>query len=160
MVKLLPTAKAVGEAQKATIGGDEARVQDYTLEAQGKKMQIQAIVIRKKDIAVSVLGLGTEEGFKEFGRAVGITAQSITIKEEPPDPGLVGHLAAGEVFVERRRDEQRVQSLVQLFTDHLSQRHVHGALVVDVDPEQQHRPDGRLPGRRRPGVASSSGATR
>ena len=90
MAKLLPTAKAVGEAQKATIGGDEARVQDYTLEAQGKKMQIQAIVIRKKDVAVSVLGLGTEEGFKEFGRSVGITAQSITIKEEPPDPGLVG----------------------------------------------------------------------
>jgi len=90
MAKLLPAAKAVGEAQKATIGGDEARVQEYTLEAQGKKMQIQAIVIRKKDIAVSVLGIGSEEGFKEFGRAVGITAQSITIKEEPPDPGLVG----------------------------------------------------------------------
>ena len=30
------------------------------------------------------------EAFKEFGRAVGITAQSITIKEEPPDPALVG----------------------------------------------------------------------
>jgi len=90
MAKLLPAAKAVGEAQKATIGGDESRVQDYTLEAQGKKMQIQAIVIRKKDIAVSVMGIGSEEGFKEFGRAVGITAQSITIKEEPPDPGLVG----------------------------------------------------------------------
>jgi len=90
MAKLMPAAKAVGEAQKATIGGDEARVQDYTLEAQGRKVQIQAIVIRKKDIAVSVLGIGSEEGFKEFGRAVGITAQSITIKEEPPDPGLVG----------------------------------------------------------------------
>lgn len=90
MATQLPAAKAVGDAKKATIGGDEARVQDYTLEAQGKTLQIQAIVIRKKDVAVSVLGVGTDEGFKEYGRATGITAQSITIKEDPPDPGLVG----------------------------------------------------------------------
>ena len=90
MATKVPTAQTVGEAKKATIGGDEARVQDYTLEANGKKLQLQAIVIRKKDVAVSVLGIGNDEGFKEYGRAVGITAQSITIKEEPPDPGLVG----------------------------------------------------------------------
>jgi len=31
-----------------------------------------------------------EGAFKKFGRAAGLTAQSITIKEEPPDPALVG----------------------------------------------------------------------
>lgn len=90
MAEKIPAAQKVGDQKKATIGGDEARIQNYTLDAQGKKLLIQGIVIRKKDVAVSVLGVGTEAGFKEFGRAVGITAQSITIKEEPPDPALVG----------------------------------------------------------------------
>jgi len=90
MADKVPAAKKVGEMKKATIGGDEARIQDYTLETQGKKLQIQGIVIRKKDVAVSIMGIGTEEGIQEYGRATGITAQSITIKEEPPDPALVG----------------------------------------------------------------------
>jgi acylphosphatase len=88
--QMMPTLKAAGEPQKTTIGGDEARVQDYTIDAQGRKLKVQSIIIRKKDVAVSVLALGTDEAFKEFGRAVGITAQSITIKEEPPDARLVG----------------------------------------------------------------------
>jgi len=90
MQQNVPLAKPVGESRKLTIGGDEARMQEYTMEAQGKKLQLQSILLRKKDVAVSVTGIGTEEGFKEYGRAVGITAQSITVKEDPPDPGLVG----------------------------------------------------------------------
>jgi hypothetical protein len=86
----MPTAKALGPAQKATIGGDEARVQDYTWSPQGKPLKVQSIILRKKDIALSVIGVGTEATFAEYGRAVGITAQSITVKEEPPDPALVG----------------------------------------------------------------------
>lgn len=85
-----PLAKPAGEAKNTKFGGDDAQVQDYTLEAQGKKLVLQSVVIRKKDVAVSVLGVGTDETFKEYGRAIGITAQSITIKEEPPDPALVG----------------------------------------------------------------------
>ncbi|HUR38273.1 MAG TPA: hypothetical protein VM222_02215, partial [Planctomycetota bacterium] len=88
--QMMPTLKAAGEPQKTTIGGDEARVQDYTIDAQGRKLKVQSIIIRKKDVAISVLALGTDDAFKEFGRAVGITAQSITIKEEPPDARLVG----------------------------------------------------------------------
>lgn len=88
--QMMPGLKPAGEAQKTVIGGDEARVQDYTAEWQGKSLKVQSIIIKKKDVAVSVLALGNEEAFKEYGRATGITAQSITVKEEPPDPALVG----------------------------------------------------------------------
>lgn len=88
--QMMPGLRPVGDAQKTLIGGDEARVQDYSVEAQGRTLKVQSVVIRKKDVAVSVLALGTDDAFKEYGRAVGITAQSITIKEEPPDPALVG----------------------------------------------------------------------
>ena len=88
--QMMPALKPAAEPQKTTIGGDEARIQDYTAEWQGRTLKVQSVIIRKKDVAVSVLALGTEAAFKEYGRAVGITAQSITIKEEPPDPALVG----------------------------------------------------------------------
>lgn len=88
--QLMPALKAAGEAQKTTIGGDEARIQDYTCEYQGRTLKVQSVIIRKKDVAVSVLALGSEAAFKEYGRAVGITAQSITVKADPPDPALVG----------------------------------------------------------------------
>ncbi|MBI3855802.1 MAG: lipocalin family protein [Planctomycetes bacterium] len=86
----IPGLRPAGEAQKCVIGGDDARLQDYTLEAQGRTLKVQSIIIRKKDVAVSVLAFGTEESFKEYGRSAGITAQSITIKEEPPDRAVVG----------------------------------------------------------------------
>jgi hypothetical protein len=86
----IPGLRAAGESLKCLIGGDDARVQDYTLEAQGKTLKVESIIIRKKDVAVSVLTVGTDESFKIYGRAAGITAQSITIKEEPPDVALVG----------------------------------------------------------------------
>jgi hypothetical protein len=88
--QMMPGLRPAGDAQKTLIGGDEARVQDYSVEWQGRTLKVQSVIIRKKDVAVSVLALGTDGAFKEYGRAVGITAQSITIKEEPPDPALVG----------------------------------------------------------------------
>jgi hypothetical protein len=88
--QMMPAIRATGEPQKCVIGGDEARIQDYTLEAQGRTLKVQSVILRKKDVAVSLLAFGTEESFKEYGRAIGITAQSITIKEDPPDPPLVG----------------------------------------------------------------------
>jgi hypothetical protein len=86
----MPGLRAAGEAQKCVIGGDDARVQDFTLEAQGKSLKVQSITIRKKEVAISVLAFGNDESFKTYGRAAGITAQSITIKEEPADAALVG----------------------------------------------------------------------
>jgi len=88
--QMMPAIRAAGEPQKCVIGGDEARIQDYTLEAQGKTLKVQTVIIKKKDVAVSLLAFGNDASFKEYGRAVGITAQSITIKADPPDPGLVG----------------------------------------------------------------------
>jgi hypothetical protein len=88
--QMMPGLRPVGDSQKTLIGGDDARVQDYSVVWQGRTLKVQSVIIRKKDVAVSVLALGADDAFKEFGRAVGITAQSITIKEEPPDPALVG----------------------------------------------------------------------
>lgn len=86
----IPGLKAAGEAQKTLVGGDEARIQDYTLEAQGRTLKVQSLIIRKKDVAVSLVAFGNDASYQEYGRGVGITAQSITIKEEPPDAALVG----------------------------------------------------------------------
>jgi hypothetical protein len=88
--QLIPAMRPSGEARSTSFGGDEARVQDYVLEAQGKKINVQSVIIKKKDVAVALLAFGTEAGWKEYGRSVMITAQSITIKESPPDPALVG----------------------------------------------------------------------
>lgn len=88
--QIMPAIKAVGEPQKTLIGGDEARIQDWTLETQGKTLKVQTVIIKKKDVAVSLMAFGNDASFKEYGRAVGITAQSITVKADPPDPILVG----------------------------------------------------------------------
>ncbi len=79
-----------GEQKKCTFGGDEAMVEEYAAEAQGKKLTVRVAYIKKKDVAVAVLGIGTEAGIKEFGRAIEITAQSISFQESPLEPALVG----------------------------------------------------------------------
>src|SRR5207249_9594900 len=77
---------------------DEARLQEYTATLQGREYTAQSVIIRKKDVAVSLLAFGTAEGMKECGRAVGITAQSITLKESPPDPAIVGTWALEKYY--------------------------------------------------------------
>jgi len=89
--QLAPAVRDEGEAKRCTFGGDDARVQDYSLDRAGKKILIQGIVIRKKDVGVCIWGVGTSEGMKQYGRAPEIVAQSITVRESPPDPGLVGN---------------------------------------------------------------------
>jgi hypothetical protein len=88
--QLIPTLQAKSDAQKATFGGDEARVQDWTAQSNGKALDVQSVIIRKKDVAVAVLAFGNAESFKTYGRAVGITAQSISVKDSPPDPAILG----------------------------------------------------------------------
>jgi hypothetical protein len=96
--QMLPQLRATGEAKSCTFGGDEARLQEYTLSYQGRDYTGQHLLIKKKDVAVSLLAFGTAEGMKEYGRALGITAQSITIKESPPDPALVGTWALEKYY--------------------------------------------------------------
>lgn len=88
--QLFPALREGEAAKKAVFGGDEGRVQDWTIDINGRGMLVQTVLIRKKDVAVALLAVGTAETFKTYGRAVAITAQSITVKESPPDPGLVG----------------------------------------------------------------------
>jgi hypothetical protein len=88
--QMIPLMRPSGEPAKTTIGGDEARVQDYALAIQGTAVKVQSLIIKKKDVAVALLAFGTDDAWKTYGRSVMITAQSITIKESPPDPALVG----------------------------------------------------------------------
>jgi hypothetical protein len=96
--QVMPGLKAKGEAKACTFGGDDARLREYTSSLNGKEYTAQSIIIKKKDVAVSLLAFGTEEGMKTYGRALGITAQSITVKEAPPDPALVGTWALEKYY--------------------------------------------------------------
>jgi hypothetical protein len=96
--QVFPGLRESGEAKKATFGGDEARLQDWTIDIQGRGMKVQTILLRKKDVAIALLAVFTDESYKEYGRALGITAQSISVKESPPDPGLVGTWALEKYY--------------------------------------------------------------
>lgn len=86
----LPFLQKTGESKKCTFGGDEALLDRYQGEANGKRIESTAVYIKKKDVAVGVLGIGTPEAFKEYGRSVEIVAQSITVKDATVDQRLVG----------------------------------------------------------------------
>jgi len=90
VLQQLPFLQRTGESKKCTFGGDEALLDRYQGEANGKKIESTAVYIKKKDVAVGVLGIGTPEAFKEYGRSVEIVAQSITIKDAVLDNRLVG----------------------------------------------------------------------
>lgn len=85
-----PAFQKAGQPTKTTCGGDEAMIQEYHATIQQKRVICRAMFVKRQDVAVAVIGLGTEQGFKEFGRAIEIVAQSITLKEAAIEPGLVG----------------------------------------------------------------------
>lgn len=85
-----PVFKPVGEPKKCTCGGDEAMVEEYAGDIRGTAYTCRVMYVKRKDVAVAVMAIGTETGFKEFGRAVEIVAQSITLKESTVEPGLLG----------------------------------------------------------------------
>lgn len=96
--QVFPGLRESGEAKKSVFGGDEARLQDWTIDINGRGMKVQTILLRKKDVAIALLAVFTDESYKEYGRALGITAQSISVKESPPDPGLVGTWALEKYY--------------------------------------------------------------
>jgi hypothetical protein len=85
-----PFLKRKGKQEKTKFGGDEARTERYEGQMLGRDLVGQVIYVRRKDVAVVVLGLGSEEGFKQYGRAVEVVAQSVSFKESPLDAKLVG----------------------------------------------------------------------
>jgi len=88
--QMFPAFRPRNDGKQAVFGGDPALVETYDAEWQGRPMTARAVYVRRKDVAVAVLGVGTEEAFKAYGRAVEITAQSITTKESPLEPALCG----------------------------------------------------------------------
>lgn len=85
-----PVFKPKGEAQKCTCGGDEAMLEEYEGDVRGTAYTCRIMYVKRKDVAIAVIAIGTEAGFKEFGRAIEIAAQSITLKESTVEPGLIG----------------------------------------------------------------------
>lgn len=88
--QILPGFRRVGSPERLTIAGDEAMQERYEGSPQGTQLMARALYIRKSDVAVAVLGIGSEKGHKEFGRAVDILAQSITLKESALEAGVLG----------------------------------------------------------------------
>jgi hypothetical protein len=88
--QMFPGFRPRSDGKQATFGGDPALVETYDAEWQGNPLTARVIYVRRKDVAVAVLGIGTEEAFKIYGRAVEITAQSITTKESPLEPAICG----------------------------------------------------------------------
>jgi hypothetical protein len=79
-----------GEPTRMMCGGDEAMVEAYTGAAAGRSLTCRVMYVKRKDVAIAVLGIGTDAGFKQFGRAVEIVAQSISLKESALEPALIG----------------------------------------------------------------------
>jgi len=85
-----PGFRRAGEPARAKCGGDEALILEYHGTVQGKWLICRVMFVKRADVAIAVLGIGTDEGFRDFGRSIEIVAQSITLKETAVEPGLVG----------------------------------------------------------------------
>jgi len=90
LMQLSPSFRRSGEMQKTTVGGDDARVEQYHGNLMGNSATAKVMYVRRNDVAFAVMGIGTEAGFRDFGRSIEITAQSITFKESSIEPQLVG----------------------------------------------------------------------
>jgi hypothetical protein len=90
LAQLSPTFHASGLAKKSKVGGDEALIEEYEGQMNGKKVTARVIYVRRQDVGFAVSGIGTEAGMSEFSRSIEIVAQSITFKESALEPALVG----------------------------------------------------------------------
>jgi hypothetical protein len=90
LAQLSPTFRASGQPKKTKVGGDEALIEEYEGQMNGKKVAARVIYVRRQDVGFAVSGIGTEAGMSEFSRSIEIVAQSITFKESALEPALVG----------------------------------------------------------------------
>jgi hypothetical protein len=85
-----PTFQRVGEQKKTKVGGDDAMIEEYQGNINGASYHVRVLYVRREDVGMAVLGIGTDAGFKDYGRAIEIVAQSITFKQSPLEPELIG----------------------------------------------------------------------
>jgi hypothetical protein len=85
-----PVFQRVGQPEKALCGGDEALVIQYAAKVNGNSYTCRGMWVKRKETAIGVTAIGTDEAFKTYGRSIEIVAQSITLKESDVEPGLIG----------------------------------------------------------------------
>jgi hypothetical protein len=90
LAQFSPTFRPSGQPKKTKVGGDEALIEEYEGQINGKKVTARVIYVRRQDVGFAVSGIGTEAGMNEFSRSIEIVAQSITFKESALEPALVG----------------------------------------------------------------------
>ena len=91
LMQLSPSFRRTGQLERATCGGDEARVEQYRGNLMGNDVAARVMYVRRDaDVALAVCGIGTDAGLREFGASIEIMAQSITFKEAALEPQLVG----------------------------------------------------------------------
>jgi hypothetical protein len=87
---LSPTFRRTGEQKQTKVGGDDAMTEEYEGNVQGQVYKVRVLYVRREDVGMAVLGIGTDTGFKDYGRAIEIVAQSVTFKQSPLEPELIG----------------------------------------------------------------------
>lgn len=73
-----------------TLAGDPAALEEYQAENQGKKIRGRVIYLKRRDVTLMVLGLGSEAGYNEFVKAINIVAASVTMREPEISKPLIG----------------------------------------------------------------------
>jgi len=90
LLSRLGTFQRDGEQRQITMGGDEGAVETYAGTVNGAPMTVRALYVKRGDVAIAVLGLGTRSGSEKYGASVEIMAQSITFQESPVEAELAG----------------------------------------------------------------------
>jgi hypothetical protein len=86
-----PGLSKVGEAKESKFAGDSAMTEEYQgTVGDGTAVSARVIYVKKKDIAVIVIGRGVPEAFKKYSPAIDIVAQSIAFKEGSIPSNLAG----------------------------------------------------------------------
>jgi hypothetical protein len=92
ILRAIPGLTPRGEPRPATFGGDAARLIEYDVapDAAAGPRSARGAFVRKGDMGVIVLAVGSDAAMRELGRAVEIVAGSVSFTESPLDPALVG----------------------------------------------------------------------
>jgi hypothetical protein len=90
LVQISPTFRQSAEAQRTRLGSDDAMVEEYCGSLMEHAITARVLYVRRDDIAIAVMGLGTEAGMRQYGSAIEVMAKSITFRPSPLEPQLAG----------------------------------------------------------------------